>query len=258
MARLVWATDIHLDHARAAAKEEFLSSLEAAQADFVLVTGDLGEASTWHEYVALIEGRVGKPVWFVLGNHDFYGSSVGKVRERARKKLWLPAHGAVLLSEETALVGHDGWADGRYGDYDRSRVMLNDYLLVSDLVFPSRHARLQRMRQLAGEAAEHFRRWLPVAAERRDKVLVAIHAPPFREACWHEGRISDDDWLPHFTCAAAGDAVLEVAAEFPGKQFTVLCGHTHGGGYVRMSPNVEVWTGAAVYGAPAMQRVLEV
>ncbi len=42
------------------------------------------------------------------------------------------------------------------------------------------------------------------------------------------------------------------------RQMTVLCGHTHGGGETEVLPNLRVLTGAAVYGEPKVQRVLEV
>jgi hypothetical protein len=39
---------------------------------------------------------------------------------------------------------------------------------------------------------------------------------------------------------------------------TVLCGHTHSSGEAQILPNLRVLTGGAVYGKPALQRVLEV
>ena len=64
---------------------------------------------------------------------------------------------------------------------------------------------------------------------RFQHIMVLTHVPPFREACWHEGRISDDNWLPHFTCKAVGDVLIEAMAANPDHRMTVLCGHTHSG-----------------------------
>ena len=71
------------------------------------------------------------------------------------------------------------------------------------------------------------------------------------------GAISDDDWLPWFTCKAVGDVLLETAAAHPDKHFTILCGHTHGSGHVHIRPNLEVHTGGAEYGRPVVQTVFE-
>jgi hypothetical protein len=48
------------------------------------------------------------PIYFVLGNYDFYGSSMAVVRE-------------MVLGE----MGHDSGADGRLGFFG-SKVLLND------------------------------------------------------------------------------------------------------------------------------------
>jgi 3',5'-cyclic-AMP phosphodiesterase len=37
------------------------------------------------------------------------------------------------LTPNTALVGHDGWGDGRLGDLNWSGVILNDFLLIEEL-----------------------------------------------------------------------------------------------------------------------------
>ena len=39
--------------------------------------------------------------------------------------MYLSQSGVVELTPHTALVGHDGWADGRLGDFDGSDVILN-------------------------------------------------------------------------------------------------------------------------------------
>ncbi len=90
----------------------------------------------------------------------------------------------------------------------------------------------------------------------RDAVLLT-HVPPMREACWYDGRLSDDQWAPHFTCAVMGETILHVMAARPEHRLIVLCGHTHGQGETQPLPNVQVITGGADYGHPTIQRVLE-
>ena len=122
----------------------------------------------------------------------------------------------MALTEETGLVGHDGWADGRLGDYARSEVLLNDYLLIEEVSGLDKEERLERLHALGDEAAAHFRALLPEALERFRRLIVLTHVPPFREACWHRGQISDDEWLPHFSCRAVGEVLVEAMAAHPG------------------------------------------
>lgn len=258
--RLAWATDLHLNFARPPAQEAFFRELLARDADALLLTGDIAEAPDFDLYLGRLAQRFAKPIYFVLGNHDFYRSSVAEVRSRAaavpEPLHWLPHCGVVRLDEFTGLVGHDGWADARFGRYLQSDVQLNDFFFIDELKGLSRDDRRKRMMAFADEAAAHFLQVLPEALERFPHVVVATHVPPFREATWHEGRVSDDDWLPFFSSKVAGEAIAGMARRFPQRRITVLCGHTHGAGIVEIGPNLTVHTGGAVYGQPALQPMM--
>ena len=270
--RLAWLTDLHLNFARRADLDRVTREIRLAKADAVLVGGDIAEAATFAEYLTDLAAAVELPVHFVLGNHDYYGSSIAAVREAVRKLSrespwlqWLPDAGVVQLTAQTSLIGHGGWGDGRLGDIYRSPVVLNDFLLIDELR-ETHHAAeaivtpalIRKLRELGDEAAESLRQVLPAALATSEHVLVLTHVPPFREACWHEGRLSDDDWAPHFTCKAVGDVLVEFMRQQPDKRMTVYCGHTHGAGAAQILPNLAVFTGHAQYGRPELQQVLEV
>lgn len=263
--RLAWLTDIHVNFLSPEQLATFCDELRDSEADAFLITGDISEAPTLGFHLSVLAGGVQRPVYFVLGNHDFYKGSVDEVRRsvasRCASSPWLrylPEAGVVALSETWGLVGHDGWADGRFGDYWESNVLLNDYVLIRELAWLSPEERLQRIQSLAEEGASHLRRTLTEALDRYPRVLVATHVPPFREACWYQNAISDDNYLPHFASKVSGDALKEVLAGRAGKQVLVLCGHTHGGGRTQPMPNLEVRTGAAEYGRPAIQEILHI
>ena len=108
----------------------------------------------------------------------------------------------------------------------------------------------RKLGELGDEAARTLLPFYRDALERFDEVLVLTHVPPFREACWHQGRISDDAWLPGFTCKAMGQMLIEGARDHPDREVTVLCGHTHGSGEAHILKNLVAITGEARYGAP--------
>lgn len=261
--RLAWLTDIHMNFLSPEQMTTFCAELQASEAEAFLITGDISEAPTLAYHLALLGDSVQRPVYFVLGNHDFYKGSIEGVRRSVAARCagspwlrYLPEAGVVALSDACALVGHDGWADGRFGNYRESQVMLNDYVLIRDLARLSPEERLRRMQSLAEEGARHLRRALTDALDRYPRVLVATHVPPFREACWYQDAISDDNYLPHFASKVSGDALTEVLGGRPGKEVLVLCGHTHGGGRTQPLTNLEVRTGGAEYGRPAIQEIL--
>jgi predicted phosphohydrolase len=265
MRRLAWLTDIHLNFAEPRAIDSLFRDVLDHEVDAVLIGGDIGEAPDVEEYLGQLHDRLGLPIYFVLGNHDYYRGSVAGVRARIRELCartpnlhWLPDSGVVELSPATALVGHDGWADGRLGSYEWSDVFLNDYWLIEDLSAMSPAERLERLHALGDEAAAHLRAVLPDAAGRFRHVLVLTHVPPYREACWHRGQISNDDYLPHFACKAVGEVLSGVAAAHPECALTALCGHTHSPGEAVILPNLRVLTGGAEYGRPEITRVLDI
>ena len=110
------------------------------------------------------------PIYFVLGNHDFYRGSVVGTRSALAEMIsgsehlvYLSQAGVVELTPSTALVGHDGWADARLGDFDGSEVILNDFLLIDELRCWRDHHTLdkpalrQALQALGDEAARYLK-----------------------------------------------------------------------------------------------------
>ena len=273
--KVAWLTDVHLNFVEPDEVGALARRIRASGADSAMIGGDIAEADTFGASLRRLADESGVPVYFVLGNHDYYKGSIAVVREEAAALTrdhpllhWLPAAEVVQLSESTTLVGHGGWGDGRIGDFLGSEIVLNDYLLIDEIagllrpnpqlpeVYMTRELQ-ERLMALGDEAAEHLRRVLPMALERGERVLVLTHVPPFREACWHEDTISGDNWLPHISCKAVGDVLVDAMRAHPDRSMTVLCGHTHSRGHARILDNLEVITGGAEYHRPEIQSVLE-
>jgi len=263
--RCAWATDIHLNFVRDRHRFAFAESVLADDPDIVLLGGDIAEANTVVPYLEELAKRIGRPIYFVLGNHDFYRGSIHTVREavtkltqRSENLVWLNSTGPITIGSDTALVGHDSWADGMLGDYWSSSVVLNDFLLIAEFLTLGKSERLELLQTLANQAASHFARVLPEAFATSRSVVLLTHVPPFRQACWHEGKISADDFLPYFATKIVGDVLISVMEAHPDCHLRVFCGHTHGGGTSDILPNLKVYTGGAEYGNPRVQMVFEV
>ena len=104
----------------------------------------------------------------------------------------------------------------------------------------------------------HFENVLLDAVSKYHNIIAVTHVPPFREAAWYEGKTSDDNFLPHFSCKVVGDVFKRVMQEHPQSKLLVLCGHTHGGGRFQVFDNLNALTGEAKYKEPAIQQVLEI
>jgi predicted phosphohydrolase len=268
---LAWATDIHLDHSDPDRTMEFLHAIKTSPCDGVLLSGDMSNAMRIEDDLTMMADSLDKPVFFVLGNHDYYGGSIAGVRRIAEnlsspRMHWLAGGQCIDLAPGVGMVGNGGWGDAQYGNCENTPVMLTDYFIIAelkdvydrdndDMSFRAQPALKEKLRALGREAAEDLRPQLKEAADRFSQVIVLTHVPPFKEAAWHEGAHSSDDWLPGFTCKAVGEELVKVAEAYTDTTFTVLCGHTHGEGIVRMLPNLVVHTQAALYGSPGFQIV---
>lgn len=261
--RLIWATDLHLENASPEAIDAFLASLREANADTLVLTGDIATARTLETWLARIHESFPGDTYFVLGNHDFYGSGTVAVRESVtrfcailERAHYLSDGGAISLSSETALVGVDGWGDARYGNWSGTDVSINDFGMIDDLKWSvmARSLFTETLRSLGDDSAARLRKQIEQAVASHKNIVVATHVPPFWEAAWlPEGESCEVDWVPYFACKAVGDVLLEAADANPECNFTVLCGHTHGSGEVSMRPNLHITTGGATYGVPRLQ-----
>lgn len=267
MTRVGWLTDIHLDSVDPSEITKFLSRISMEHLDAVLIGGDIGHAENLEEYLGIIGDRLRCPVYFVLGNHDYYYSSFEaiscKVREKCRTTSnlhWLVDAGIVPLSKQVALIGHDGWADGRNGRFFDSQVhrSMTDYFVIEDLCNLDTESLYEKLNEIGDAAAEFFRNLLPQVLDKFERIVLLTHVPPFRGACWHEGQVSDDDFLPHFSCRAVGEVLREMMDCHPNRHMTVYCGHTHSAGTVEIAKNLLVKTGGAEYGAPVIQEIIQI
>ena len=268
--QLAWLTDIHLNFVDASHRRRFLESVRE-RADAVAISGDIGESHDIGQFLTEMDAIIQKPVYFVLGNHDFYKGSIAKTRvevadiaQRSERLEYLTAGGPVELTPNTAIVGHDGWADAQFGDYWNSNVLLNDFVLIDELSPCHVGYSLDKVNlikvlvRLADEAAHHFEKVLTDAAANYPNIIAVTHVPPFREAAWYEGKVSNDDFLPHFSSKVVGEVLKKVMQAHPQSNLLVLCGHTHGDGELQVLENLRVLTGKAKYKEPEIQRVFEI
>ena len=261
MTELLWCADIHLDHVDPDAIARFHATLRETPGETVVICGDISVSPRLAADLTTLADAVERPVHFVLGNHDHFHGSVSGVRdtvldlaERDSRLHWLPPAGVVPLGPETALIGVDGWADGRAGNPATTPLRLNDDRLIAELAAqPDRPHRLAVKRALADADAQRLTTLIERAAESARTIVIATHVPPFAEVLPRSGHLATPEWLPLLICGATGSALRDAAAARPDHRFVVLAAHTHVAADVAALPNVRVLTRAARYGEPTCQ-----
>ena len=96
--KLAWATDVHLNFVSDSETARFCERIAQSEAEALLLGGDIGEAADLEGTLALLATTLRRPIYFVLGNHDYYGSDVQTVRDSVRAltspcfppRMWCP------------------------------------------------------------------------------------------------------------------------------------------------------------------------
>ena len=78
--RLAWITDPHLNHVPVHAWDRWVDNVKSLQPDAIVITGDISEGDDVTFQLQRITETFGVDIYFVLGNHDFYQSSIAKTR----------------------------------------------------------------------------------------------------------------------------------------------------------------------------------
>lgn len=260
--RIVWCSDVHLDHARGGTIDSFLDDVRSASPDLLLVTGDISVAPRLAEHLAFLASA--SRVRFVLGNHDYWGGSIARLREKlaGADVGWLGVLDPIELALGACLVGVDGWYDGRANEGEEVKtggLLMNDWWNIAEYVEGRQVGHRRISRDLADDDTrtleERLRRAIGAGYRR---VIVATHVPPFQEASRYRGRPGPRENIGFFSNVGMGRMLLRVAGEHPEVQLEVLCGHTHDEYEHRAAHNLLVRVAGASYRYPEIARVFEV
>lgn len=98
--KLAWLTDIHLNFIDNVARKIFYQEVVNTGCDGALISGDIAEAPCLIDILNEMVTYINKPIYFVLGNHDYYRGQINEVRDAMlaltevhEKLFWLPASG---------------------------------------------------------------------------------------------------------------------------------------------------------------------
>lgn len=256
MQNFVWTSDIHLDRMDDSEYQELKEWIVEKDADALILAGDIAEADSVVDYLLDLESTIQRKIYFVLGNHDFYKGSYKQVRDDIRDIVeknenlrWLSDIEIVELNDSTAMIGHEGWGDARYGNFTVNGPVPRDFMLIDDLVKLKRVQYVEKLNKLGDISAEHIGKVLREAVKNYENIFLVTHVPPFQEASLGKDlRICDDQKLTFYSCKAVGDVIKEIMLENPDNKLTVLCGHTHQKCEVQVLDNLKVQVKESGYG----------
>lgn len=255
--KIAWVTDIHLDRLSEYDYSEYKEYLTELNPTCLIISGDIAEGKKVCQSLKDFDETFNFPIYFVLGNHDFYFDSFANVEEQIRDLItnsrnlkWLTESEVINLNDSTALIGIEGWGDGRNGTVNISKGYTKDLLLIESY----KGLDTEEIKKLLNSRGSYYAEKLSVnlaqAVENYEKVLLVTHVPPFVEVCIDRSlRIYDEFRQPFYTCKAIGDLLVEKMNENPNCRLTVLCGHTHENADVQILENLRVRVKESGYGS---------
>ena len=245
---LVWLSDVHAD----LLQSDLLADVEVLRREGpegILITGDIWNAEHLDEHLMVLS-TVGCPIFFVLGNHDFWNGSLAGVtalvHSACSKKsnlVFLDQSGVVQLGGGTVLIGVQGWGDGQAGLGKKSPVTSRDRQLIQEFADKPREKYFELLREMGRASAFCFSKMAGPALENSQHLILATHVPPFAASALRE-----PEYLPYYVNMALGEEILRIAGQFPRKRISVYCGHTHRKYTYRPLPNVTVHVAEATNG----------
>lgn len=262
--KLIWVSDIHLNFLKEKERKQFYLKITKAKGKdndaVVVVSGDIAESHNVVEYLKEMERLTKLPVYFVLGNHDFYGSSVAAVKKEAKKIHWLGQASVELIRNNTIMIGVDGWGDCRNGDYENSRLTMSDWIYIDDLrkeYGKGMEALKKQLQKLADSDAKKLKRGVLNAIEKGySRIIIVTHVPPFEEACLYAGKKSTSSGLPFFSSKCLGTTILPIAKKNKHIDFLWLSGHTHSRAKYKPCNNMTVKVAKSEYFHPQIEEIL--
>jgi len=271
MTNLSWMTDIHLDMVGNLRDRLIQLSEKSRESEAIIITGDISIANLLCEHLLILESYFQKQIYFILGNHDYYGSSISSVRKNvsslclSSSYLRYMSNVAFIRLDDsgTYLVGHDGWYDAQNGHPYNDSLLMNDWLQISDFNSALRAAPggkvlnknviMDISRKLAQQSVNHIANGIKSVIKHANHIVIMTHVPPFKESFTtfeHHSGNSTMDILPWYTSKVMGDMIFSAAKTYPHIKFTVLSGHAHSHYDDDFLNNLNVKIGKSTYGNP--------
>lgn len=218
--------DLHLDFY---ANTTYLRTIEQKKPDALFIAGDIGTYKTLQQNLTELSSIC--PVFFVLGNHDFYGGSfemmplkIAEIHQSCKSATHLTTKPRTISLRQNAVlfIGVDSWADHSTDLY--CPVELTDFYAINEFIGLNYNSRVSLMRKRSCIGVEQFFGNLPDKLPKT--VIIITHVPPFTTCARYKGGITAIS-NNYFASTYLGKAIVKKANENPDTLFHVYCGHTH-------------------------------
>jgi len=262
--RYIWLTDTHFNFLDQAALLGFFLSLEEKKADGIFLTGDVSTGPHLVKHLNLLEKVVKTPVYFVLGNHDYYRATFSEIENsmvelmQSNSRLhYLSVSDPISLSDDVAVIGHDGWYDAGWRAPVTPAIFVWDWYFIKDFrALFGTEERMNLVRARATKAMEFIIENLEKAFKKHSTAYMLTHFPPWPEESDRFYGLLEKFWMPYNSSKMMADALVKIMEKYSDKKLVILAGHTHIKRKIQISSNIEMRVGDAEFGKPQIQKII--
>lgn len=250
--KYLWLTDTHLwPHNRF----KMLNVILDEKPKGVFLTGDISNSGpTLLSDLEFLGKRIGRPLYFTCGNHDYWLSDFktinNKIRELCKQYknlIWIDDQEPISLNEEVALIGEMGWYDARVGNPDYLKYTFDWFMIKDFRELSSMKHRIEMFRELAEKSAKKVCKKLEVAMETHKTVYLLLHMPCWKEANRSNSFLEEAFWTPYNTNYIMGKELETVMEKHKKRSLVVRAGHCHSAISIHISRNIECHVGKGSY-----------
>lgn len=264
MAKYLWITDPHFNFLGQSRTVEFLNHAKGYKPAGIFLTGDISTGRELTSHLRLALNILDCPIYFVLGNHDYYHSSfahtdyeMSYLSKQHNNLHYLNREEPISLSKDVAVIGHNGWYDAGWRTPILPFVFWADWYFIHDFRFHDSNAdRMSLMKYKADVATETLKVKLEKALKDHNTVYLLTHFPPWPEKNNKWGGLVEAFWKPYNSCKVLADMVTSVMKGHPTQKLIILAGHTHRQRYEKISHNIELRVGAGSHSKCQIEDVI--
>ena len=149
----------------------------------------------------------------------------------------------IELNDDVAIIGDEGWFDGRNGNTDYLKFTIDQYLIQDFKKHKSMDEKLEHWRKMSLESSLKIESKLQKALNKGYKtVYILTHFPAFIEATRHAGSIFEKFWLPYNINMFLGKVLTDLILDHNHK-IVLLTGHTHEPKTIKINKNIICYVG---------------
>jgi len=256
--KFLWYSDTHFNRSLFLSKTRFVNHIKKEGPKGIFLTGDISCGLFIKSDLEYFAKNIVCPIYFVLGNHDYYYSSFNEIHDQMswltkkyKNLIWLTKSEPIELNEEVCLLGTEGWYDSSLGNYQYIKYTTDWFLIKEPRRLPSFQDRIDFFRTKANDSVDFIVKHLDKLFDKYKTIYFLTHFPPWKEATRDQGTFLEPFWLPYNVNNRLGKKIEELMSGHKKRNIIVLAGHTHSSSHIRISKNIQcIVSDAKYFGQP--------